>query len=372
MGNCACNRESAPGTYGAERLEGPRGCGPYDVGPAMDLLNRIFFPEEPAVGGLFPHLMCEANRENMRIIKVDGRIVAHSGLYVAETTTPRGTVRLGSVWGVCCHPDFRRRGFGEQVVADCMARMRDLGCEVGWLATGVNDWYRKLGWENAGQGYSFELDRGNIGLLPELTDCQLQEGLWLDLEEMLALHEADKLGCLRTAELFEVLVRRPQVRAYAASRNGRLAAYALTSDRGVGEYAGEPEVVAGLMRWIFALRDPPSAATSTTPHLARLQVETPVQAEGLPGLLRRMGIPCRFGPRGMMWIANLRGLLEKLNLGEIAVEEGDREVRLHRGSETATLAPRMVIKLFFGPERVCEFASDRLPVPFYQWELDTV
>ena len=52
-------------------------------------------------------------------------------------------------------------------------------------------------------------------------------------------------------------------------------------------------------------------------------------------------------------------------------EEGERLV-LRRGAETAVLSRARLAKLFFGPERVSDFAADLLPLPFWQWPIEFV
>jgi hypothetical protein len=46
---------------------------------------------------------------------------------------------------------------------------------MGWLGTGINDWYRRLGWENAGCAWTFTLDRATIELLPPLEAPKVDE-----------------------------------------------------------------------------------------------------------------------------------------------------------------------------------------------------
>jgi len=359
-----------------ESVEGPRACGRYEIGPTLDLLNQVFFPEQAGMGGWAPHLACEDNREQMRILLVNGRIVAHAGLYVSEVVTPRGTLRLGGIWGVSCHPDYRRRGFGEACVRDAMRVMQERGCDLGWLGTGFDDWYRGFGWENAGRRWEFTLDRGNIELLPRLEGYEIREGLWPDLEEMRALYAAQGLGARRPLELLPTLLRRPPVQGacFTAAHRGRLVAYLLLADgRRVIEYAGEAPIVLGLIREAFHRRDPRDQPTSSTARLGHLQVETPVLDRGLPSLLRELRLPCTCDHCGMMWIANLPSLLDKLGLAEeIAATETPQGWRLRRAEQQVELSGRHLTKLLFGPEKVADFASDLFPLEFFHWALDRV
>lgn len=356
-----------------EQIEGPRACGPYEVAATLDLLNQVFFPDEPRMGHYLPHVATEENREQMRIIKVNGRVVAHVGAYVSEIATGRGTLRLGGIWSVCCHPDYRRRGLGEQCMRDAMARMQELGCDLGWLGTGIDAWYRRFGWEYAGRAYTFELNRGNVGLLPELDDAQVSERPWPDLEQMLTRHMQDGLGCLRRPEVFAALLGRPDLACYTAARGDELVAYALVYGGNLIEQAGPPPVTAGLIREVFRRRDDTSRPTSTSSRPGRMEVQTPASDKGLAGLLSSLRLPYHYGDRGMMWVTNLESLLEKLGLaGEIAFQETAPGVTLRRGSEQVELTRQELVKLLFGPEEVADFAEDLFPLEFYHWPLDTV
>ncbi|HEY3398754.1 MAG TPA: GNAT family N-acetyltransferase [Armatimonadota bacterium] len=356
--------------------DGPRACGPYELAPTLDLLNRTFFPEEARMGHFGPHLLSEANREQMRIIVSAGRPVAHAGLYVADLVTPRGELRLGGIFGVACAPDFRRQGLGEACVRDAMTHMQSLGCDLGWLGTGITDWYRGFGWESAGRGYSFELDRASVECLPGLSGVEVATGLWPDLPEMLALRAQDALGVRRTPEVMTILLadRYSALEVFTTAQDGRLVAYvAVRNGDRVEEHAGPPELVAGLIREVFHRRDDASAPTSTTNHPGRLLVETPVVDRGLSLRLRGLGLPYHYGYRGMYWVANLESLLTKLGLAEqIQFARTDGGYLLRRGAEQVDLSERHLAKLLLGPERVSSFAADLFPLEFYHWDADMV
>ena len=149
-------------------VEGPRGCGEFEVGPTMDLLNFVFrHPDPPEIGTDYGHAYRHANRDNMRIIKVGRQVVAHAGMRYMELRCPRGDLRMGCIGGVCSHPDYRGRGYASAVMRDCVSKMHEDGIHVGLLGTGIPDFYRRMGWENAGLRHRYAVDCGNVELLPE-------------------------------------------------------------------------------------------------------------------------------------------------------------------------------------------------------------
>src|SRR6266511_3679336 len=78
--------------------EGPRGCGPMDLAPVVDLVDLVFNwtrtpPARPAFGGEFAHAYNALNLDNVRAIWHRGRPVATVAIAHTQVRTPRGTVR---------------------------------------------------------------------------------------------------------------------------------------------------------------------------------------------------------------------------------------------------------------------------------------
>lgn len=355
-----------------EVIEGPRPCRACELGATLDLMNLVFCADEPRMGTIYPGLVREANLDIMRIIKVNKRVVAHSAFHLFEYQTPLGQLKLAHVGQVACHPDFRRRGFGEAVVENCMEGIREYGCHIGVLGTGIPDWYRRFGWERAGSGYSFNCDRATVQVLPSLeAGYDVAEGMWDEPGEMVELYHQHGIGALRTAEDFAETMTRPDLTAYTASRDGKLAAYIILETNGsVDEHAGDAHVAAGLIKSVALMLDDPARSTSSHERPVSFSIMCPPLHGGLKRLLLDLGVTYSFGHAGMIWIPDYRFLLDQLGLSGISVDDKGERVRLGRGGQSVELAPRQVVKLIFGPERVSDFASDVLPVPFCRWPLD--
>src|SRR6266542_1591109 len=155
--------------------EGPRGCGPMDLAPVVDLVDLVFNwtrtpPARPAFGGEFAHAYNALNLDNVRAIWHRGRPAATVAISHTPVRTPRGVMRVAGIGGVATHPDHRQRGLSSALLADAHDKMRADGAHVGFLSTGIPDFYRKLGWEYAGRQCRFTLDRANVSFLPVATD----------------------------------------------------------------------------------------------------------------------------------------------------------------------------------------------------------
>lgn len=65
-----------------KRVEGPRTCSDSEIGPTLDFVNlvhRTLKGKEPTAGQDYPYIYQHKNLENVRVIKVDGRIVSSVG-----------------------------------------------------------------------------------------------------------------------------------------------------------------------------------------------------------------------------------------------------------------------------------------------------
>ncbi|OPZ83555.1 MAG: Acetyltransferase (GNAT) family protein [bacterium ADurb.Bin429] len=354
-----------------EQLDGPRACTKYEVGAALDLMNLVFSPQAPEMGSFNPLITSEANAPRMRILRVNGVLVAHAGYWVYDYQTSRGMLKLGGLWAVATHPDYRRRGYGRLCVLDAMRALREEGCQLGWLATGINDWYRALGWENGGEDWTFTVDRFTVNLLPE-PDAEVRFGLWPDTAAMLARYHAPGIGVRRSREWFDVLLRRHGLRCATASRHGALLAYVLYKGMHVYEQAGEAACIPGLLRAVFLREDDRDKPTSTSQHLDGMLVRTCPSRDGFATALINLGLPRTRAYNGMWWIPDPPALLNALDLADITVTEAGGTITLRRGDETARLSSGEVVKLLLGPERVAAFAGDLLPIRHYLWRFDGV
>ena len=367
--------------------DGPRGCLDHEVGAALDLASQVIRLDEggtPTVGSDYPHVYCGANRDNIRIIKVAGRVVATVALHVTEVNAAGTTLRVAGLNCLATRRDHRRNGYGSAVVEDFHKRMRELDADVGWLTTDVPDWYRRLGWEKAGRQNTYTLDRGNVGVLPGLGDREVACGHEDFVGPMADLQSRQPLGARRSARHLKLLLDRPSAERWErfetrlALQGGEPDAFIIASGKTVIEHAGPPEIVAGLIRRLFERNDDPAISTSDRNEAGRvvldaaMRVNTPATDDGLSDLFDRLGVPAATGYVGLLRIADLPRLLSKLGLDAIKVRQSADTAVLTRGDEECELTARQQVKLVFGPERVRSFAEDLFPVPFYHWPLDYV
>ena len=73
------------------------------------------------------------------------RAIAHAAIFAREVHTYRGSICLGALAGVWTHPDYRRHGFGAQVVQAAFELVDDGTFPVSLWMTTVPGFYEKLG-----------------------------------------------------------------------------------------------------------------------------------------------------------------------------------------------------------------------------------
>jgi hypothetical protein len=303
------------------------------------------------------------------------------------------SLRVGGINCVGTLPAYRRFGLGSKVMAAAHQTMRDLGCHIGLLGTGIHNWYRRLGWEEAGASRTYRLNRGNISLLP-----QLRPGLqwrFVEIDELdvngedanhqgvaaqiLGLYHTARLGAMRSVPAFRQRVTARNIKRIAVAEGAHgIAAYLLRGYHVISEWAGAAAEVAGLVRAVYEALDDPSASTSLRASeggallLRTLTLQTPGWGHPLLNMLDARRIPQSRDYLGMLYLVDPQGVLDAYGVENVRLETaGDRFV-VQVGGDALILERGQLTKLFFGPEKMGDLAGDVFPLPFWQWYLERV
>ena len=360
-------------------LQDPRPARPDERDDLLATINYIFRTSQgrPAsIAADYPHVYAPTNLENVIVVTAGDKIVSSAGVWPCDIRVGQASLRVGGVNAVGTLPACRTKGLGTRVMAAAHQQMRNLGCHVGLLSTGIYNWYRGMGWERAGVQRTYRLDRSTIALLPTLpANCAAEPLVPDDTADILAIHHADELGALRTPELFDQLVQAKKIAAgIVARRDGRVAAYLLIKERMVVEWGGAADLVAGLVHAWFARLDDPGARTSdrNADLVTDIALQTFGAATPLQDLLDARRIPCALDYAGMLLVVDPAGVLEAFGRTDIAITQSGEAFHLQCGEQTGTFTRCELAKLFFGPERLALFAQHLLPLPFWQWPLERV
>lgn len=371
-----------------EQIDGPRACSLYELAPALDVGTAVMRLEQnmpPTWGHSWPHVYCSENLENIRIIKANHQVVSSMAIFTtmvrAQSAAAEAvTLTVGGINGVATLPSFRRRGFARQLLRDCHAKMEVDGCDIALLSTGIDNWYRRFGWERGATQWTFTIDRGSYRYLPALGGAmQVDEATtsMSALAEVRVLHKKELLGAQRRSEIDPLLLTRLGSRVVIARQNARLLAYIVLRNNQILEHGGTSEVAAGLVRAVFEREDDSTRSTSgrddsgaaSTLHMT---IYTAPVNLGLGSLLSRLGFPLNRSYLGMIRIINAKQLLQKVAPHLIVEENNEEEVVVRDRSNRYRIDRREMVKWLFGPERNDIIPGDVLPVTFYQWPLDWV
>jgi len=304
-------------------------------------------------------MYCHANMENMRIIKVDRRVVSHVGIFPAEIAVGETVLKVGGIGGVGTHPDHRRRGYAGRLLMDSVAKMDAEECDLSILWTGIGDYYRKFGWEYGGREHHYYLDRGNIELFPPLDGCTVEIGPKDEDQrrQMDQLYNRKPLRVIRDEDLTRTLLGIPKYTTHLALKGRDVSAYIVLHGDRVVEYGGDAGRILGLIRNVL----------EEQPGIRSISAATPSASDALTQLLDDRGIPKQTRYLGMLRVIRPESLLRKLGLNGITVHEHEDRIDLGWKGTNVSVTRRALVKLLFGPERISPFAQDRLPIPIYWW-----
>jgi len=387
-----------PGT-----LEGPRPPRLAEHDALLDMVNTIFRTsrgQAPTIGRDWAHVYTADNLANVSVIFDAGKPVASTGVWANDVVIGDVQVRVGGINTVGTLPDYRLRGLGSQVVLAAHQTMRDLGCLVGLLSTGIADWYRRLGWEEAGIVRSYGLDRASAERLPplaageqmRLVDWQEQDSPLDDLlgdllDGLLEIYAQERLGGRRTPALLADLLTARQVQQIAlAEANGKPLAYFFLQRGQIVEWAGPAASVAGLVRAYVesSAFETSTLETSTVQRddAASLTLVAPGWAHPLVTLLDGAGVPFTTRHLGMLYLVDPQALLEAYGVTAVRLEAAGDTYVLHSSQANTspsgaplTLDRRQLTRLFFGSTQASEGAQPfegLFPLPFWQRYLEKV
>lgn len=357
-------------------IEGPRAAKPEELQKAVELVDEVFLSRRKiplTMREIFPHVFCEENIQNIRVIVEDGRPISHIALWEGELLLYGIWLRVGFMGSVCTHPDYRGRGYATLLVRDSLSKMRDDGVEL-VLISGFRDLYVRAGCLEAGWVYHYRIERGE--LKPIGGDLEITMYETNDLPDLVEIYQREPVRYRRNLNEFRLLVERGinsnvPLSLYIARRAGRPVAYASTGlfpdgedELNVFEYAGSREAVIKLVRYI---------QDETGVRFVCLDV--PHQDHELLSLLELQGLekpPSQ--AQASMSIINPKSFLEKVKpYLEERTERRIRVLELRKLEERANLIidrdevllerPEALTQLFFGaPDRLRYSGQPRMRV----------
>ena len=388
-------------------IEGPRACRPEEFDETIALINATFRPDsDQDIRTDYPLIFNEAGLRYMRILKVEGRVVAHVPVAPRRIAAGGDSFTAGIISPTVTHPDHRRKGYATRCLRDCVRIMQENGWPVSvlWTQHATFPFYHHSGWEAVGnQGWVYTLAPGDAASFErgDFETVPFDPGHPGHLDAVIRFHDAEPLRVARSREEYAALLTLPKIETRLALAGGEVAGYlCVGSGRnkpGLMEAGGSPGAVEALVAEAVSNHAPVQAITNLNPSvlddlLADRAASTrkPVELAAGVGpqmmrindlglLLRSIGSHLRSRSAGLSGAVSL----ECTDTGE-AVTLGfrDGEVRFDPATDADRVAldARQMVQLIFGGHPSCE--PPDLPAgpaellgglfPFYSpiWELD--
>ena len=180
--------------------DGPRALR-ADEWDQLDRLESAVF--RPEMFRDYPQLFDEANRDNLRVVSEDGKVVSHVGM------TERAASLAGCRIDVCCigavatYQEYRGRGFASAAFQDCCAKAAADGVDV-MLISGGRGLYTRVGCRQVGQDWDVAFAPGQAASALSSHPATLVPATAADIPALRALHQQEAVRFLRPREDWEM------------------------------------------------------------------------------------------------------------------------------------------------------------------------
>jgi predicted acetyltransferase len=352
-------------------MEGPRATKPEEVQSVIDLVNLVFRTGnqlKPTMGIEFPLLLCEANRDNMRIITEDGHPVSDINYYPASIAVERSTVRVASIGAVCTHPDYRGRNYATAILDDVEDKMRREGVEV-MLVSGSRGLYLRRHCVKVG-GFYKALLKPNKEQRKDLTLTEIDSS---NIREAVHLYHQEAVRYHRTFQEFIQFHKGATTpwgnmyyKSYLIHIGGKAAAYMIVrfftdTDRAeVREFAGDRgTVISGIYKMIQDNSLTECSLVSARNDVINILLEEKgiqLQHQDQQGTLKILNYPSLMNSLK----SYMRQYLPDDRMDLLKFEETDGEFMMAAGEETLTIDSMELLGQLLFSQREQEPLTDAL------------
>ncbi len=391
-------------------VDGPRACQASDFEEVIALINQVFRAgTDQDIRTDYPLVFNHSKMEYMRILKMDGVVVAHVPVWLREAIIGDDRLRIGIISPTVTHPDYRRRGYATRCLRDCIRIMdeADVPISVLWTLEATFPFYQQSGWEAVGsQGWLYQLRPEEHVLFESgaFDVVQYDPSNANSFNAMVNLHDTEPHRIARSSEEYRALFSLPQTTTCLAMNGEETIAYLM-----FGEGVNKPGLIEGggdiggletLVKHVLLEREADSEIQVLLPlvpsNLGQLIEEKkpgsghPIEeAKGvgyqmmrvnsLEKLLRQIKHHLRSRSVGLHGIICLvcRETDEAVTL---RFRDGEVDLSAKRLTETVVLTRRELTQLIFGPHPAAqsldfsgatgEILNTIFPVYVPIWELD--
>ena len=185
-------------------IKGPRGTRTAEYEKTLALAQSIFTRAD-----LARDYALEWNPENcgnLRIILINGEPIANVGFSAREAFILGNRVTLGLIGGVCCHPDYRNRGFASACLQDAIAQLTRRGVTL-MPVSGRRTMYFRHHCACAGVQYQATISRDKLLTSPP-DGVPVRPYSQEMLDALLRIYQREPIRYIRSKDVFAILMER--------------------------------------------------------------------------------------------------------------------------------------------------------------------
>ena len=184
-------------------FEGPRGAAAREIPAIVELADRVFGEGRPHdMSRWFPTLFHPENRDNLRIVLLDGQPVSLVAFTVRDLWLGGVRLRAASIGSVATDTQHRGRGLASVLLLDAVRRAKACGVQL-FLISGGRGLYRRNGCVDAGLYRTLRMAPDQN--LPRLA-VEIRPWTVSDLPAMTALHQAEPVRYVRDRDEMRTLL----------------------------------------------------------------------------------------------------------------------------------------------------------------------
>ncbi len=329
----------------------------------------------------YPLAMTQNNLHNLRFIKDEEQILSAAVMKPMVIKTLAGLFRVTAIGSVVTHPEKRKQGLSHQVMESCIQSATETGSDFAILWTNLFDFYRKLGFEMAGEEVSISLSEP----LPVMaSELRYEITPKIDPQAILRIYSKHTTGVVRTVQDIRKFLSIPNSRVFTAwGTDNQLKAFAVEG-KGI-DLQGYIHEWGGDIHSLISLLSYAQSHSSET-----LTLLSPGNSKNLIRTLEGFGCPRFDGILGMIRILNPQNFTFKIKKyfralgydGVIFEYRDDQYYIGYDGEIFKTDSSADVVRLVFGPQKASElypFQGEMkevfekcFPVPLWVWGWDSV
>jgi len=331
----------------------------------------------------YPTAIAKDRLNNLRIIANENKILSHAALKTTMVKTPYHFFKVGLIGSVCTAPNARGKGLAASNVECILQEAQTQKCDLAMLWTGINSFYQKLGFIDAGRETIVHLPSSPI--TKSTTHHVVQNTNRIDGQILLSLFNKHLLRSVRTPSEVKKLLSIPNSTLWSLwnSSKTHMKAYAV-----VGKGADFKNFIHEWGVEVSHLTDLISEIQRSSN--SQLSLITPPDCKNLLSQLLEKGCSTVENPLGMMKIINPEEFCRKIRKGARALglaefifdfENGEYVFGIN-GETYKTDHGSDIVQLVFGPKRPKDIFSfskkaldalDQLfPIPFWIWGWDSI